>query len=501
MKIPFPSREFDDAVAAVCHGLASDEQAHALNELLRGDASARDEYILRIELHSRLASQLDLFAPAAAHATGTSDAGSFAFPTPEAPRRAGAGAKQKIIWIAALAACVAILAAVGWRAQRLRPAAEHAVVPPLVAVDRGWKPSVTNLPGQDYPRINSEGRAQFRIAAPNAKEVAVNIGWPLTASKSDDGVWTITTSPLGIGFHFYRLLIDGASVADPATQIFRGGGGDWLSSGIEVPTGEDFHERKAVPHGAVREQRYFSRTTGESRRVFVYTPPDYEQNTSTRYPVLYLLPGAGEDETCWSAQGHVSEILDNLIAEQKARPMLVVMDSGVARNPAKPDMAPRGRPTDLTQRYLTLDEVFVDDLLPTIDATYRTIADREHRALAGLSLGGMQAFAIALRHPERFASVGGFSGAGSIEDQNFDPQTAYGGAMADARVFNRSMRVLFLSAGADEPEWLLSSAKRYHEALDAAGIHHVFYESPDTAHEWHTWRRSLHEFASLLFKE
>lgn len=501
MRIEFPSREFDDAVAAVCHGAVSDEQARALNELLRTHAGARDDYILRVELHSRLASQVDLFVPASTQEPGTVADGVFAFPNGSATRPArGIGATRKVIWTAALAACVALVAAINWRTPR--PSPERDLAPkPVVSVD-DWKPSVTNLPGLAYPRINSERRAQFRIEAPNANHVSINIGSsnmgsPHTVTKSDDGTWTITTSPLGIGFHFYRVLIDGVSVADPATQIFSGGGGDWRSSAIEVPTGEDFHEVRAVPHGEVREQRYFSQITGESRRIFVYTPPGYERDTSARYPVLYLLPGGGEDETCWPAQGRVGQIMDNLIAEQKARPMLVVMDGGVARRRGESETPPR----DVSQRFFTLDEVFVRDLVPTIDRTYRTIDDGGHRALAGLSRGGMQAFAIGLRHPELFASLGGFSGAGGVQGRPFDPRMSHGGVMADAEAFNRSMRLLFLSVGAEEPEWMLSSVKRYGEALQAAGIKHVFHESPDTGHEWHTWRRSLREFASLLFKD
>jgi enterochelin esterase-like enzyme len=496
MRIIFPSREFDDAVAAVCHGFVSDEQARALNELLRQDTGARDEYILRVELHSRLASQTELFVRGPEN--------SFAFPTPELRRSAPRlFPKRKVIWAIGLAACLALLAGAGWQLRRLNPTS-NAETPTVVASASDWKPSVTNLPGQAYPRINSERRAQFRITAPNAKRVSVNIGsanmgTPLTVTKSDDGVWTITTSPLGAGFHFYRVLIDNASVADPATLVFRGGGGDWRSSAIEVPTGEDFHERKDVPHGEVREQRYFSRITDSERRAFVYTPPGYDRNPSVKYPVLYLLHGGGEDETCWPAQGRVGQILDNLIAEQKARPMLVVMDSGVARRPGEPD-APFRSSAD-GSRYATLDDVFMTELIPMIDQTFRTIADREHRALAGLSLGGAQAFAIGFRHFDQFASLGNFSFAGGPPGRSSDPRAAYGGIMADANAFNRQMRTLFVSAGADEPEWMLSSVEQYHETLQAAGINHVFYRSPGTGHEWHTWRRSLREFAPLLFQQ
>lgn len=498
MRIHFPSRAFDDAVAAVCHGLTTDEQARALNELLRQDTAARDEYILQVELHTRLASQTELFVP------GTEN--TFAFPTPELRRstpRLLTNRNRKVIWAVGLAAGLALLAGAGWQLLRLNPTAN--TEPPAIAVSApDWKPSATNLAGEEYPRINSERRAQFRIKAPNAQHVSVNIasanlGSPLTVTKSDAGEWTITTSPLGIGFHFYRVLIDGVSVADPATQIFRGGGGDWRSSAIEVPTGEDFHERKDVPHGEVREQRYFSRITESERRAFVYTPPGYDRNPSVRYPVLYLLHGGGEDETCWPTQGRVSQILDNLIAEQKARPMIVVMDSGVARRPGEPDTS--FRPAADGSRFVTLDDVFVTELIPMIDRTFRTAPDREHRALAGLSLGAAQALAIGLRHFDQFNSVGSFSAAGGPPARRFDPRTAHNGIMADAAAFNRQMRVLFVSTGADEPEWMLNSAEEYHQTLQAAGINHVFYQSPGTGHEWHSWRRSLREFASLLFKD
>jgi enterochelin esterase family protein len=331
--------------------------------------------------------------------------------------------------------------------------------------------------------------------------VSVNIGEPLTVTKNNEGVWTITTSPLGIGFHFYQLVIDGRSTPDPATPVFRGGGGDGFSSGIEVPTGDDFHERKNVPHGEVREQRYFSQVTNDWRHIFVYTPPSYEQNVSARYPVLYLLPGAGEDESVWPAQGHASEILDNLIAEKKAKPMLLVMEGGNARKSDEPDALLFPPAADSGRKYITLDDVFVSDLVPMIDRTYRTVADADHRAIAGLSLGGAQAFGIGLRHSDVFANLGGFSGGSGVPGQSLDPLTAYDGVMADADAFNRKTRLLFLSVGADEPEWMLGGIERYHEALQAMGIRHVFYESPDTGHEWHTWRRSLHEFAPLLFKD
>jgi enterochelin esterase-like enzyme len=362
-----------------------------------------------------------------------------------------------------------------------------------------WKPSTANIAGQEYPRINSERRAQFRIQAPDAKDVSVTIGKPLTITKGDDGLWTITTSPLDVGFHFYRVLIDGASVADPASEIFRGGGGGGLSSAVEVPTGEDFYELQDVPHGEVRERWYFSKTTQAWRRIFVYTPPDYDQNTSGRYPVLYLQHGGGEDERGWPVQGRVSQIMDNLIAAKKAQPMLIVMERGYALKPGEtppPRMrgphASSGPPPDFSRMFTTLEEVFVNDLIPMIDRTYRTKADRAHRAMAGLSMGGMQTRAITLAHLETFSHIGVFSG-GSIAPSN----------ITDLAAFKEKVKLVFISYGSHElgnPNRAGGDPKANVEALKQAGIHAVFYVSPETAHEWHTWRRSLHEFAPLLFK-
>lgn len=497
MKIQFPSREFDEAVAAICHGTSTDEQMQAVNDLLRGDARARDEYILRAELHSRLASQLDLFpadALAPESVVGTA-------PRATSERRAGqllAFPKKRIAQVAGLAAGLMLVAAAAWQLGRETPAPRNEIAA-ANSPKSDWQSSAANLPGQEYPRINSERRAQFRIKAPDAKNVSINIGMPHAITRSEDGIWTITTAPLGIGFHFYRVNIDGRSVADSATRIFRGGGGDWYSSAIEVPTGEDFHEQKNVAHGELREHRYFSQTTGSWRRAFVYTPPGYERDPAVRYPALYLLHGRGEDETCWPTQGRAAQIMDNLIAEGKATPMILVMDSGVAQRPGEPEAGFRG--AEESQAYPTLEEVFMRDLLPAIDQSYRTIADRDHRAVAGLSLGGAQALEIGLRNFDQFAYLGSFSGVMGAPGRVLDPRTAHRGTMAQADQFNRDARLLFLSVGAEEPDWVLSGAEQFHQALRAAGIEHHYYLSSDTAHEWHTWRRSLREFASLLFKK
>ena len=268
---------------------------------------------------------------------------------------------------------------------------------------------------------------------------------------------------------------------------------------------------KDVPHGEVRERWYFSRTTEGWRRVFVYTPPGYDKDRDTRYPVLYLQHGGGEDERGWANQGRIAFIMDNLFAAKKARPMLVVMEQGYARRPG--DTAPFPvRPAsrlldrillprpDFSRMFSAFEDVMVKDLIPMIDATYRTIPDRDNRAMAGLSMGGMQTFQITLKHLDLFSYIGGFSGGGGgFGGVTFDPKTAHGGVMANADEFNKRVHLMWLGIGTTEPQRMYESVKKYHESLEKAGIKHVYYESPGTSHEWLTWRRCLNEFAPLLF--
>jgi enterochelin esterase-like enzyme len=370
-------------------------------------------------------------------------------------------------------------------------------------------PAPTNVRGAEYPRVHSDLRVTFRIQAPTAQKVEFGFfgfdggkRWP--AKKGEDGFWTATTEPLVPGFHYYRVFIDGVAVNDPSSETFYGTGKE--TSGLEVPEkGVDFYLPRDVPHGEVRERWYHSRTTDQWRRVFVYTPPGYDTDRERRYPVLYLQHGGGEDERGWPNQGRVAFILDNLLAQGKAKPMLVVMEQGYARRPGEAAPAPRppggpgqGRP-DFGRMFGAFEDVMVKDLIPMIDATYRTIPDREHRAMAGLSMGGMQTFQIGLKHLDLFAFLGGFSGAGGgFRGAPFDPKTAYNGVMADADAFNKKVRLVWLGVGTAEGG-MYDGIKNYHEALAKAGIKNVYYESPGTAHEWLTWRRCLHEFAPLLF--
>jgi enterochelin esterase-like enzyme len=352
-------------------------------------------------------------------------------------------------------------------------------------------PAPTNVPGAQYPRITSDQRVIFRIKAPDAQKVEFAFYTPkrFPATKDDAGFWTATSDPVVPGFHYY-----GAEVNDPASHTFYGTGKD--ASAIEIPEkGVDFYLPKDVPHGEVRERWYPSKTTGAWRRVYIYTPPGYDTDRNARYPVLYLQHGSGEDERGWSSQGRTAFIMDNLIAERKAVPMLVVMEKGYATRAGE---MPSPNPGRMGSAF---EDVVTKDLIPFIDATYRTRPDRAHRALAGLSMGGFQAYSIGLSHLELFSAIGGFSGAGAgFGGAPFDPKTAYKGVMADSEAFNRRVPVLFLSVGTGEGQRFQDSLRGFNNALTGAGIKTVFYESPGTDHEWLTWRRSLHQFAPLLFR-
>jgi enterochelin esterase-like enzyme len=373
------------------------------------------------------------------------------------------------------------------------------------------KPPVTNVPNAEYPRIDNDARIEFRIKAPEASKVQVKVGAipAIDLVKGDDGVWSVTTPPIVPGFHYYYYTIDGVTVDDPASRTFYGVGKD--STGIEVPEkGADFYLIQDVPHGEVREHWYRSTVTGSWRRCFVYTPPGYDANVKTHYPVLYLQHGAGEDETGWIRQGHANFILDNLIAAGKAKPMLIVMDNGYAARlgapppPAPTGAAPGGAAMLASMRTMTaaFEDVMIQDLIPMIDKTYRTIPNRDHRAMAGLSMGGMQTFQITLSHLDTFSYIGGFSGAGAgfvFGGNTLDPKTAYNGVLSDPAAFNKKVHLVWLGVGTAEPERMHTGLVSFNNFLEQAGVKHVFYESPGMAHEWQTWRRDLNLFAPLLF--
>lgn len=358
-------------------------------------------------------------------------------------------------------------------------------------ITEDFKPSSVNQPGKEYPQVNSEGRVRVQISAPEAHKVLLDISAVKYDLKKDEkGVWTGESAPQDEGFHYYQLWVDGAAVPDPGSLYFYGAS-RW-GSGIEIPAkDQDFYTLKNVPHGQVIELPYFSKTNNSMRRCFIYTPPGYDKDTKTRYPVLYLQHGGGENETGWSAQGKAGLIMDNLIAEGRAKPFIIVMDNGtwsMARRPAgeRPaEWPPKGWADGFAKTLL-------EDIIPMIDANYRTMADQKNRAMAGLSMGGMQTRVITLANPDVFSHVGMFSG-GSISTE--DVEKAPG--------FKEKNKLLFISYGSRELEnrraGFGGDPKENTDKLKESGMNTHFYVSPQTAHEWQSWRRSLYQFAPLLF--
>jgi enterochelin esterase family protein len=375
------------------------------------------------------------------------------------------------------------------------------------------RPATSSVLNAQYPRVYPDGRVMFRLVAPNASKVQLNgvtgLGAiPFDMTKGADGAWTVTIPPAVPGFHYYWFVVDGLQVNDPSSDAFFGYGRP--TSGVEIPTAdEDFYLPKDVPHGQVRMQWYLSKTTGEWRRAIVYTPPDYDANTGTRYSVLYLQHGAGEDETGWIKQGHANFILDNLIAQKKAKPMMLVMDHGYATRSGEGTAGPqagrgaapaagRGRGGMGTGGVLSpsaFESVIVDDLIPMIDRTFRTLSDRNHRAMAGLSMGSMQAMQITLRNLDKFSWIGFFSGA----TVSGDLDTAYNGVFKDSADFNKRVHLLWMGAGTAETQ-LIQSLDASDQLLTKRGVKHAIFKSEGTAHEWHTWRRDLNDFAPRLFQ-
>ncbi len=353
-------------------------------------------------------------------------------------------------------------------------------------------PASTNMHGCDFPRLDKENRAYFRIHSPHVKRLQVDIcGKKYDMSKDENGWWTVKTEPLVVGFHYYFLLVDGFSVIDPMTTTFFGC--SRMAGGIEVPEGEEgnYYRTQHVPHGQVRTCTYYSETQQRFRRCVVYTPAEYETKPKKRYPVLYLQHGMGEDETGWSTQGLMYNIMDNQIAEGKCVPMIVVMESG----DVEVGFRPRPGKDVNEERNLygaSFAKLMINDLIPMIDKTFRTYTDREHRAMAGLSWGGKQTFDITLTNLDKFSYIGGFSGA--IFGLNV--KHAFNGVFTDAAAFNKKVHCLFLGCGTEENMGTAQLVK----SLRDMGIRVASYESQGTAHEWLTWRRCLNEFLPNLFK-
>jgi enterochelin esterase-like enzyme len=352
-------------------------------------------------------------------------------------------------------------------------------------ITEDFQPASTNQSGRAYPQVNSQGRVKFRIVAPEAKSVSCTFRDSTEFVKGEDGAWIGYTRPLDEGFHYYMIKIDGAEVPDPNSKYFFGAN-RW-GSAVEVPAHDaDFYALKNVPHGQVREVTFHSPSTNSERRAFVYTPPGYDLDSVKRYPVLYLQHGYGENEYGWSVQGHAGVIMDNLLAEQKTKPFLIVMTYGMTNDTRM------GGIRDFDIR--PFQTVLCEELIPFIDAQFRTIADQLHRAMAGLSMGGMETRTITLARPDLFSHIALFSG-GSIAV----------GDIQDLDAFKKQNRLVFVSYGGHEVGG--NSPRRggdpqaATQGLREVGVNAHYYVSPKTGHEWQSWRRSLRELAPQLFQE
>lgn len=346
------------------------------------------------------------------------------------------------------------------------------------SIKEDFKPSTFNQPGQEYPQVNSQGYARFKVVAPDAKTVRVSLGLGgkggTILKQQPDSTWLGTTEgPMDEGFHYYHVFVDGGKFNDPGALNFYGSV-RW-ESGIEIPAADqDFYALKDVPHGHVSQVLFPSKSTNTSRRAFVYTPPGYDKETTKRYPVLYLQHGWGEDETAWSNQGHANLIMDNLIAAGKTKPFIIVMTYGMT-NETK-----FGRIRDFKIDHF--QTVLVDELIPYVDTHFRTLTDQPNRAMAGLSMGGMETRLITLNKPEVFSHYALLSG----------------GVYAPEDIKDKSkVKLIFLSCGSKEnPDRVKEAADK----LKTAGFNVTSYVSPNTAHEFQTWRRSLYQLAPLLFQ-
>ena len=383
-------------------------------------------------------------------------------------------------------------------------------------VTEDFKPASNNQSGHQYPMVNSQRMVRAQISAPNATAVGLDIdGKIYSMSKNESGVWTGTSAPQDPGFHYYQLNIDGASVPDPGSLYYYGAS-RW-GSGIEVPSDDqDIWAVKNVPQGSVNEVFYWSTVTESMRHCYIYFPNEYYTNTTKKFPVLYLMHGMGENEHGWAEQGHTGQIMDNLIAQKKAVPFIIVIDCLDARaagqqaggmggfggfggfgGPSAEAQAPQGQAPQGGQRRMggggfgmamtggAFQDVLLKDIIPMVEKNYRVIADPQHRAMAGLSMGGMITHGITLANPTTFAYVGMFSGG-----------TFSVSELEDNADFKKTNKVLFMSCGSKENMGVMEAA----ENLKKIGINATGYVSEGTAHEWHTWRRSLYQFVQLCFK-
>ena len=373
------------------------------------------------------------------------------------------------------------------------PKRPHIDMPKRIEVPADAFIAETTIPGNEFPKVDKEGRAYFRISAPEARKVIVDICSKKYDMQPDGkGNFMAVTDPLVPGFHYYFMNINGVNFIDPATETFYGCNRE--AGGIEIPEGSEgdyYRPQQGIAHGQVRSIYYFAKSSNEWRHAMVYTPAEYEKGKK-KYPVLYLQHGMGEDETGWSKQGHMQHIMDNLIACGEAVPMIVVMESGDIKAPFGGGDNRQGRSEYGNSFY----PVLLNDLIPYIDTNFRTLTDRDNRAMAGLSWGGHQTFDVVLTNLDKFGWLGTFSGA----IFGLDLKTAYDGVFTRADELNKKIHYFFMMSGTEGMDKMFGTKKMVDD-LNAMGVKAHYYESTGTDHEWLTWRRGLRQFVPHLFKK
>ena len=346
--------------------------------------------------------------------------------------------------------------------------------------------AATNVRGAHYPLILPNHHVMFRIKAPEAQRVQIDLVKKYDLVKSDDGFWSTTTDSIGEGFHYYSLLIDGVATADPASESFYGMGR--MASGIEIPfAGGEYYEEKNVPHGDIRIKKYYSTVTKSWRQVYIYTPPAYDANINEKYPVLYILHGGGEDERGWATQGKTDLIMDNLIAAKKAKPMLVVMPDANLATAAFGEEGLKAFETEMKQR-----------IIPFIESSYRVKNTSANRALAGLSMGGLNTLYTGVYNTSYFSYLGVFSSGWIVPMQNSIADAQYDYMKQNNSKINSDLKLFWISEGGKE-DMAYKNGQIMLAKFDELNIHHTYYEYPG-GHTWPVWRNNLYHFAPLLFK-
>jgi enterochelin esterase-like enzyme len=348
-------------------------------------------------------------------------------------------------------------------------------------------PAPSNIRGGKYPQIMPDGSAVFRVTAPGAQKVQLDLVKKYDMTKNNEGIWEVTTDSLTEGFHYYSLLVDGLALADPASETFYGMGR--MASGIEVPfSGDDYYSVKDVPHGEIAIKRYYSTAFNTWRQFYIYKPAGYDVNTDQKYPVLYILHGGGEDERGWATQGKTDLILDNLIAANKAKPMLIVM----------PDGNVTGQQGFGENTLRMFERELKQCIIPFVEKNFRAETDARNRALAGLSMGGIQTLYIGVNNIDVFSYLGVFSSGWITPMQNDLAEKQYTIMKQNADKINSNIKQFWIAMGGKE-DIAYNNCQTMIARLDEMKIKYTYSEYPG-GHTWPVWRNNLYNFAQLLFR-